>query len=128
MDIAKIIGVGLIATFIALIIKQYKPEFSIYISLVAGIIIFFLIADKLTGIINLLTELSSKAGINNAFLLILLKITGIAIITEFAISVCKDSGEAAIANKIELGGKVLIIAISLPIVSSLLETVTKILP
>lgn len=67
-------------------------------------------------------------NVNGQFLGILLKITGIAFLTEFAVSVCKDSGETAIASKVDLGGKVIIIAISIPIISSLLETVVKVLP
>lgn len=128
MDIVKIIGVGLIALIIIILLKQYKPEFVIYVSLIAGAIIIFMVLDKLTGIVDLLTNLSNKAGINNQFLGILLKITGIAFLTEFAVSICNDSGESAIANKIDLGGKIIIIAISIPIISALLELIIKILP
>ena len=59
---------------------------------------------------------------------LLLKITGIALLTEFAISICKDSGEGAIASKIEIGSKVIIITMSIPIITSLLELVIEILP
>ena len=128
MDIVKIIGVGLIALIIIVILKQYKPEFAMYVSLIAGALILFMLLDKLTGIVELLANLSNKAGINNQFLGILLKITGIAFLTEFAVSICQDSGETAIANKIDLGGKVFIIAISIPIISALLELIIKILP
>lgn len=128
MDVIKIIGVGLIALIIIVLLKQYKPEFVVYISLIAGALIIFLVIDKLTGIVELLSNLSSKAGINNQFLGILLKITGIAFLTEFAVSICNDSGESAIANKIDLGGKIIIIAISIPIISALLELIIKILP
>ena len=128
MDIVKIIGIGLIALIIIVIIKQYKPEFAIYVSLGAGILIFALIAAKMSGIIDILKSLASKTAINSDFLVLLLKITGIAILTEFAVSVCKDSGESAIASKIDLGGKVIIMSMSIPIMSSLLETIIKILP
>lgn len=128
MDVIKIIGVGLIALIIMVLLKQYKPEFVVYVSLIAGALIIFLVIDKLTGIVELLSNLSSKAGINNQFLGILLKITGIAFLTEFAVSICNDSGESAIANKIDLGGKIIIIAISIPIISALLELIIKILP
>lgn len=128
MDVIKIIGVGLIALIIIVLLKQYKPEFVVYVSLIAGALIIFLVIDKLTGIVELLSNLSSKAGINNQFLGILLKITGIAFLTEFAVSICNDSGESAIANKIDLGGKIIIIAISIPIISALLELIIKILP
>lgn len=128
MDIIKIIGVGLIALIIIILLKQYKPDFVIYVSLIAGALILFMVLDKLTGIIDLLTNLSNKAGVSSQFLGILLKITGIAFLTEFAVSICNDSGESAIANKIDLGGKIIIIAISVPIISALLELIIKILP
>ena len=126
-EVIKIIGIGLISLIIIIIIKQYKPEFAIYISIVAGVLILFLIMDKLEGIINLLKTISSKSGINNQFLELLLKITGIAFLTEVAINLCKDSGENAIASKIEIGSKVIIVSMSIPIISSLLEVILKLL-
>lgn len=128
MDIIKIIGVGLIALIIIIILKQYRPEFVIYVSIIAGVIILILIMGKVSAIIDLLTSLSNKTVINNEFLVLLIKITGIAFLTEFSVSICKDSGETAIANKIDIGGKVLIISMSIPIIASLLETIIKILP
>lgn len=128
MEIVKIIGVGLIAVIIIMILKQYKPEFAIYASIITGIIIIFLVLDKLTGVITLLSNLSNKASINNEFIMILLKITGIAFLTEFAVSICKDSGEAAIASKIDFAGKIIMVSISIPIIAGLLELIIKILP
>lgn len=127
-DVIKIIGIGLLALIIIVILKQYKPEFAIYVSMVAGVLILVLSIQKLTGIINLLQSLANKTYINKRFLSILLKITGIAFITEFAVSICSDAGEKAIASKIEIGSKVIIIAMSLPIITSLLELVIEILP
>ena len=128
MEIVKIIGIGLVALIIIVILKQYRPEFVIYVSIIAGVIILILIMDKVSAIIDLLTSLSNKTVINNEFLVLLIKITGIAFLTEFSVSICKDSGETAIANKIDIGGKVLIISMSIPIIASLLETIIKILP
>ena len=127
-DVIKIIGIGLLALIIIVILKQYKPEFAIYVSMVAGVLILVLSIQKLTGIINLLQSLANKTYINKSFLSILLKITGIAFITEFAVSICSDAGEKAIASKIEIGSKVIIIAMSIPIISSLLELIIEILP
>lgn len=128
MDIIKIIGIGLISLIIIIIVRQYKPEFTLYVSLLAGALILLLIMGKLEGIIDLLTTLSNKTAINNDFLTLLIKITGIAFLTEFAVSICKDTGESAIANKVDMGGKVIIVSMSIPIISSLLETVVEILP
>ena len=128
MDIVKIIGIGLISVIIIIILKQYKPEFTVYVSICAGIIILSLIMTRLGAVIELLTELSNKVSDTNGFLTILIKITGIAFLTEFAVSICKDSGESAIASKVDLGGKVIIISMSVPIISALLETIVKVLP
>ena len=128
MDIIKIIGIGLIALIVIIIIKQYRPEFAVYVSLIAGALILLLILDKMSGVINLLTNLANKTSIIKDFIFLLIKITGIAFLTEFAVSICKDAGESAIATKIDMGGKVMIVAISIPIISSLLETIVKILP
>ena len=128
MDIIKIIGIAFIAVIIIIILKQYKPEFAIYASIIAGVLILTLASGTLSGIIDMLKSISSKTNINNDFLIILIKITGIAILTEFAVSICKDAGESAIASKVDIGGKVLIISLSIPIINALIDTVVKILP
>ena len=109
-------------------LKQYKPEFTIYISIIAGAIILFILVPYIKSVIDLLNDLANKASINTDFIRLLIKITGIAFLTEFAVNLCKDTGETSIANKIDMGGKVIIITMSIPIISSLLQTMMKILP
>lgn len=128
MEIIKIIGIGLSSLIIIILLKQYKPEFTIYISLLAGVLILLLVIDELSGIISLLQTFANKVSINGTFLSLLIKITGIAFLSEFAVSICKDSGEVAIANKIEIGTKIIIISMSIPIISSLLEIILSVLP
>ena len=127
MEIIQIIGIGLTGVIIAGILKEYKTEFKIYVSIIVGIVIFFLAVDKLSEFINLIHILSGKLNISSSFINILLKVTGISILTEFAVSICKDSGESAIASKIDLGGKILILSMSVPIIMSLLETLLNLL-
>lgn len=128
MDIVRIIGIGITAIIIISIVKQYKPEFTIYVSLITGVLILILLLDKLNGIINLLKSITNKTDLNSQYIYILLKITGIALLTEFGVSICKDSGEIAIANKIDFAGRIIIITISIPIITALLEVLLKILP
>ena len=126
-EIIKIVGVALISLILIIIIKQYRPEFALYISLVAGCIILVYAVDKLKVIVELLNQIATKSGINSKFLNLLLKMTGIAYLSEFAVSLCKDAGETAIANKLEIGSKAIIIVMSIPIISNLLEVVLKVL-
>lgn len=128
MEVIKIIGIALIALIIIILLKQYRPEFAVYISLLTGVLILVLVMDQLAGIISLLQSLANKTSVNMTFLSLLIKITGIAFLSEFAVSICKDFGEGAIASKIEIGSKIVIISMSIPIISSLLEIILKILP
>lgn len=128
MDILQIIGVGIIATVIIVVLKAQRPEIAVQISIVAGIFIFFLIAGKLSTVIGLLSDYADKANIDMSYLDILLKIIGIAYIAEFGAEVCRDAGESSIASKIELAGKVLIIVLAVPIITSLLDLIIKIMP
>lgn len=127
MDIAKIVAIAFIAVIIIGIIKEQRPEFTIYASIIAGAIILYFVFEELTPIVSVLQNLSSKMGVTSEFFGILLKITGISYLTEFGANVCKDSGETAIASKVELAGKVLIIGISIPILTTLMDTLVKLI-
>lgn len=127
-EIIKIIGIGLIALILIIIIKQYRPEFALYISLIAGALILYFALDEIKNVINLLKQICEKSGVNSKFLSILIKMTGIAFLSEFAISICKDAGEGALASKVELGSKAIIISMSVPIIYNLLEVILEILP
>lgn len=127
MNILKIIGIGFTTLIITIILKEYKKEYAIYTTLIGGAIIIFLSMDTLKTIIDFINNLSIK-GYNYEFINLLLKVTGIAILTEYAVSICKDTGENAIASKIDFGGKIIIISLSIPVISNSLETLTKLLP
>ena len=100
MEIIKIIGIGFITLIITIILKHYRSEFAFMAVLIGGAIILFLCMDTLVGIIDFIKSLNNRY--NSAFISVLLKITGISILTEYAVSICKDSGESSIANKIDL--------------------------
>ncbi len=108
-------------------LKQYKPEFALMISIFAGVIILAYCFQGISTVITLLTDLSDKININTKFLTILLKMTGIAYLVEFISSTCRDAGETAIASKVELAGRILIVTMSIPILSALLEMIAKLL-
>lgn len=127
MEIVKIVGIGLIGTIIVVILKKTSSEFSMMAGMITGFIILAFIIAKLTGIVDLLYSLIEKTGINYKYLEIILKITGIAYIVEFASNISKDAGQTSIASKIELAGKVLIVSLSIPILTAMLDVVSKII-
>lgn len=128
MDILHIIAFGFIVTLLSLTLKNDKPEFALQLSLVATLIIFILILGKISVVLELFRGLAEKAGLNPLYLEILLKIIGIAYLTEFGAQVCRDANEGSIAGKIEFAGKVMIMMMAVPILTLVFDTVTKLLP
>lgn len=128
MEIFQIIGLALVATIVIIVLKIQRPEMAVQVSLITGIIIFMLILGKVAAVVDLLSSYAQKVNIDTVYLSTLLKIVGIAYIAEFGAEVCKDAGEGAIASKVELAGKVVIMVLAVPIITSLLDLIIKIMP
>lgn len=128
MQIVQIIGTGLVATVIIIVLRKQRPEIAIQVSIVTGVVIFMLIASKLAAVVDLLESYAERADIKPVYFTTVLKITGIAYIAEFGAEVCKDAGEGAIASKVELAGKVVIVVLAAPIITSLLDLIIKVMP
>lgn len=128
LEILQIAGLGIVAVILAVMIKAHKPELALQLSIITGVIIFMMIAGKLSAVINLLGSYTKRVDIEPVYFQTILKIIGIAYITEFGAEICKDAGESSIASKIELGGRVIIVAMAVPIITSLLDLIISVMP
>lgn len=117
---------GFVTLFLTIMLKEYRKDFAIYSSIIGGAIILYYVIEYLKNIIDFLDSLSIT-GISSSFILLLVKITGISILTEFAVSICKDMGESSIASKVDLGGKLLVISLSIPVISATLNGLLELL-
>lgn len=93
-----------------------------------GCAIFLFLVDQIYEIIQMLQKIASNANVNLIYVETILKIIGIAYIAEFAAQITKDAGQGAIASKIELGGKILILAMAIPILTVMIETIIQLIP
>jgi len=128
MEIIQIVGLGLLATILVILVREKEPEFALQLSLVVSILIFGLMLTKIIAIIDFLRNLALKANINLIYLDTILKVIGIAYIAEFGAAICRDAGEGVIASKIEFAGKVLIMVLAIPVMLAILESVMQLLP
>lgn len=128
MDILQIVGLGIIATILSLVVKEQKPMFSFILATFTGVMIFLFLIGKISDVIRVLEGLAMKANLNIVYLDTILKIIGIAYIAEFGAQVTRDAGQGSIASKIELAGKVLIMVLAIPILSVIIETIIQLLP
>lgn len=116
------------ATFLALLLKEQKPNFAFLLILFVGCSIFLFLADKIYEIIMMLEKMAVNAQVNTIYLETILKIIGIAYIAEFAAQITKDAGLGSLASKIELSGKILILALAVPILTVIIETIIQMIP
>ncbi|ODA41708.1 stage III sporulation protein AD [Desulfosporosinus sp. BG] len=128
MDIWQIVGLALIVTVFCVVLKQIRPEIALQLSILAGAAIFILILSKIKVIVDLLQTLADQANISSYYLLIVLKIVGVAYLAEFGAQICRDAGEGALATKIELAAKVGVIVLAIPIIAAITESLVRLVP
>lgn len=128
MEIIQIVGLGFVVTLLILIIKRERPEIAVQLSLAMVTIIFLLVLSKIGVVLNMFRDLAEKANISYTYLNTILKIIGIAYITEFGAQVCRDAGEGAIASKVEFAGKVFVMILAIPIIALVLDTIVRLIP
>lgn len=124
----KIISIAVITCIACFIVKPIRSDFAILISIVGGIIVLFYTVSYLSQIFDVFTEIFNISGINASIYSIILKIIGIGYLTEFTAGICNDTGNSSLADKVLLGGKVVILVMAIPIVTSILDIVMEMLP
>ncbi|MBE6728072.1 MAG: stage III sporulation protein AD [Ruminococcaceae bacterium] len=120
MDIVKISALCIIAALLVVFLKQYKGEYGFLAALAAAVIIITFLFSQLVPILNEIYALAQKGNAVNYYK-IALKALGIAYITAFAANSCRDFGQSALAAKAELAGRLALCALSLPLLSGVLE-------
>ena len=123
MEISKIIAFGLVGTVFSVLLKKENPQIAMLVAAATGILIFLFLCEPLKNLLFLLRETAEKAGVGEGYFAIVLKVIGIAYLTQFGSQLCADAGESAIASKIELAGKVLMMTAAAPVLTGMLEMV-----
>lgn len=127
MEISTIVVIGIIGAIICVVINQYKPEYTVLVALATGLIILLFTIPHFSSILEYINEFVSMGQIDSGYGKIVVKALGVCVVTQLASDTCKDCGQGSIASKIELGGKVSILALSIPLFVSLLETIKKLM-
>ena len=112
----KISGVILCEVLIYTLLKQYKPEYAVISEVVVTVIVFFMLGKEIREALQVVELFSSDSGIKAEYIDVLIKVLGIALVTQFSADMCRDSGESALASKVEFAGKVIITAASIPVI------------
>lgn len=118
---------GVVAAVLAVQIKGGKAEYGIYVSVAAGILLFSFIVDRLSIFVSTVEQISSYIDMDAGYLSVMLKMIGITYIAEFSSGICRDAGYQTLAGQIEIFGKLTILALGMPVLTALLETIREFL-
>nr|MBP3599034.1 stage III sporulation protein AD [Eubacterium sp.] len=121
----KIAWIAIAGMTLSVMVGSVKRDIAIWISIMTGIVILFLGLQQFETIVILLTGLTEKIGIGESYIRIILKMLGIAYLTEFTASICRDAGQNLIAGQVDFFGRVSMILVSIPVLEALLETIAK---
>lgn len=119
----KIVGVGVVCIFLSLILKQYKPEYSLLVNVCGGLVIVAMLLSGFGEVVESVLNLSEIAGIESGLFMPIMKIIGVGYVVEFVNDMAEDSGNKLLANKIVIGGKIAIFIIAIPIVQNLINAI-----
>lgn len=123
----KVAIIGITAVLMAIMFKKGKEEYSLYISIGACILIVITGIGKFDVILDSINRMQNYIRINSTYVEMLVKIIGITYVTEISAALCKDTGYQAVGEQIELVGKLTVLAVSMPILLALLETINNFL-
>ncbi len=123
MELIKVIVLGVVISFVAVLLKQIKPEYAIICVVVGSVILLGYILSSLTGVFDFFLNVVNKTGVNESLFYVILKIIGVGYLIEFSAGVCIDSGNTSIADKITLAGKIIILLIGFPVITNLFNMI-----
>lgn len=125
MVLVKVLVLGIIISMLVVFLKQVKPEYALLCLIVGSIVLLLYILNYLTEVFAFFQEVIDKTGISSNLFVSLLKIVGLGYLIEFSASVCRDSGNNSIADKVILAGKIMIFVVSMPIIRNLFEMILE---
>ncbi|HWR19058.1 MAG TPA: stage III sporulation protein AD [Clostridia bacterium] len=127
MTIFKIVGLSLAAVTVVLVLRAYRPELAVQAAVAAGVVLLLIAVTELSGVMAMIDQIVAKYGLNSEHIKVVIKVIGIAYLAQFAAQTCRDAGEGAIASKVELVGRVLIVTVAVPVVISILDVLGTLL-
>lgn len=127
MNIIAFVGAGIIGAVLSVVLRQYKPEFSVYITLITGMLMLGAAVTAVKPVIETVTDYLQIADPDTSYSDVLVKSLAVCYITQMASDSCADAGEKSIAAKIELAGKFAIVLLALPVFDRLMEVIKQLL-
>lgn len=127
MNIATLAGICVLLSAVVLLLRQYKPEYAMLVTAAGSGAILVYLLSYIFPVVEEIRTVLQKVGADNAHFSAVFKAVGVCYIAQFAGDICRDFGQTSLAGKVELAGKVSVIALSLPLMKEILQIVMGLL-
>ena len=127
MDIFKIAAIALVTAFCYLILRDAKSELAFIVALAGGIVVLLSVIDYFSDVFSVISSIAQRAGLATSVITLLFKVIAVGYITEFSASIIDDIGLSSLSDKVTLAGKLIIVALSLPVVVKLFDFIAEML-
>lgn len=127
MNILSICVLAVTTVILIVTLRPKNGEIAIMLGISCSVIILLSVLSKASGIISTVNNIISVSGISTSYVVILLKVIGICLVTEFAVNTCKDAGSQSLASNISLAGKIMVTVTSMPLYADILNVVLSLL-
>ena len=127
MDIFTLCGCAVIACVLITTVKQQRADIALLLSIAAGTVLLAFILSDLKDTVESLYDMFGSLGDYTHEMLAVLKALGVCLVAQLASDVCRDAGQASVASKVELGGRIAALSLMLPLLSSVLQLSSQII-
>lgn len=122
----KICGIAVLGLVAVVLLRGMRAEYAAFAGIITGILLLFTVLAEFSSVMDLVEEMTEKTGFSLYFEVIL-KAMGLGMLAEVTADICRDNGATAIASKVEFGGKMAILSLSLPILRKLIDLIAEFL-
>ena len=121
MDMAVVCGMGIVSLVLAVTLRQYKPEYGLFLSLTAGVLIFAAVLRQVLPALDEVRGVLGQTGMPSDYIGILFRALGVCFLTQLACDACRDAGESSLASRIEIAGRISLLILAAPLFGELLS-------
>lgn len=118
-DFWRMTGLAVLGALAAVMLKRQHQALGWAAAAFAGAAVLLLALDKLDEAADVLRELAQCAQLQEGQLALILRILGVALVSELAAQTCRDAGEEGLALHVETGAKVILLLLSAPLLRQL---------
>ena len=126
-SVFSFIAIAIIAVLLCVLLRKENAAYGLFVSIAAGLILLLAVLEPMRTLLTQITQLADRIPLHSSWIAAMIKIVGVCFLGEWAIQLCKDAQENAIAVKLEICIRILVLFLCIPILSQLIELIFSLL-